>query len=218
MPEKSYFIGFAPPTDEAKWAQARKDAADGKQILLRKVYEQIKNPSNLLTGGGYYDPHYGWLHRLGDVFLSAKKTFKESFKTDLSGHRASISLLGYYDFEHKGFEGPRVDYHDLSPAKFIKKLSNEKLPKKIVGIASMDDNWGWLSTHIPNRTCTFGFKLLEDVRKTSMTPNEQIKAILDDPNIVFILANQHHNVSDVGLNDVHSLIFYTCDILYARFF
>jgi hypothetical protein len=83
------------------------------------------------------------------------------------------------------------------PAKIIQKYEKEnfKLPRKTVAIGFMNENWGWLSTHILNRTCMWGLKLVDDLRdKNARDPAEQMKPFLDDPNLVMLLVNQHHNV------------------------
>ena len=56
MPSKSYFAGFSPPQNAAKWNQARLDAAEGKQILLQKVMDQILYSGEVISG----DIYFGW--------------------------------------------------------------------------------------------------------------------------------------------------------------
>ena len=56
MPSKSYFAGFSPPQNAAKWQQARIDAAEGKQVLLRRAMDQILYSGEVLSG----DIYFGW--------------------------------------------------------------------------------------------------------------------------------------------------------------
>ena len=39
------------------------------------------------------------------------------------------------------------------------------LPRKFIGIGAMDENWGYLSTHILNRTCLWGMHFGQDLRQ-----------------------------------------------------
>lgn len=64
----------------------------------------------------------------------------------------------------------------------------------------MDDNWGWLSTYFLNRTAYYGTRLdgsnVQDPYSVEYkTPIQQAESFLDDPNLVMLLVNQHHNVS-----------------------
>ncbi len=191
-PAKSYFAGFDPPNDKIRWKKACKDGRDGNQVLLRKVLEQIVYPGEILSG----DIHFGWLHRMGDAFVSEKKKFEDELKYDVSGVRAAITLLGYTDFPHSGYEGNAGTFYGLGPTAVVRAIKEKgiKFPKKIVGIGHMNENWGWLSTHILNRTCTWSFGFTEDIRHSSVSQLEQMRPLLDDPNLVMLLVNQHHNV------------------------
>ena len=63
-------------------------------------------------------------------------------------------------------------------------------------IGAMDENWGYLSSHILNRTCLWGAGFTHDPRNTpqfSMT--DQARPFLDNPNLVMLVVNQHHNVT-----------------------
>jgi hypothetical protein len=192
MPKKSYFIGFDPPTDDIRWKQAIKDAASGKQILLKKVNEQIKSFSEIVDG----DINFKWVHRFSDAFIHDFAGFKHLNlnATALDGRVAPITLLGYHTYEYPNFMGRYINYQALSTNKLIEKYQSTwfKLPKKIVAVGGMNENWGFLSTHILNRTCNWGLTLAGGSYKVSQT--EQMKPFLDDPNLVMLVVNQHHNV------------------------
>ena len=64
MPRKSLF-GFAPPTDGAKWRQAREEAVKGEHILLREINKVITSPFDFLDGDPFYRRH----HFMADVFV-----------------------------------------------------------------------------------------------------------------------------------------------------
>jgi hypothetical protein len=62
----------------------------------------------------------------------------------------------------------------------------------------MNENWGWLSTYFLNRTVLWGkvFAGNDDpFSKEYVYPKDQISFLLDDPNIVMLVVNQHHNCS-----------------------
>ena len=193
MPTKSLYAGFEPPSDSLKWKVAQEQAAQGKQLLLQKVIDQVVYPGEIISG----DIHFGWLHRMGDSFTSDKRPLEEELIKETSGKRAAITLIGYFDYTHMDGEGSSTNFYGYGPGKILEKYKNEnfKLPKKIVGIGHMNENWGWLSTHMTNRSCTWGFGFSSDIRHSPISPLEQMKPFLDDPNLVMLLVNQHHNVS-----------------------
>ena len=41
----------------------------------------------------------------------------------------------------------------------------------------------------------WGFGFTEDFRTSPLSPLQQIQPLLDDPNLVMLFVNQHHNVS-----------------------
>ena len=158
---------------------------------------------------------------MGDMFASQEglsgptpRPLDKEFEKELDiGDRAPILLLGYgqFDRDPENFEGPtKPGYYGnlIEPSRVIRMYEQEnfKLPKKTVAIGFMNENWGWLSTHILNRTCLWGFNLIDDMRRgDSRDPAEQIKPFLDDPNLVMLLVNQHHNVN-VIYTPISSLI------------
>ena len=41
----------------------------------------------------------------------------------------------------------------------------------------------------------WGFGFSHDLRTSSLSPLQQLRPLLDDPNLVMLFVNQHHNVS-----------------------
>jgi len=193
MPSTSYFIGFPPPTNKLKWQLAVENAKSGKQLLLEKVIQQVEYPGEIISG----DIHFGWIFRLCDSFVKSISDFAKIPDSEAIGFRTPITLIGDSKFESSDYEGRAFAHQSLGPNQIVKAITHDnfKLPKKMIGIGLMNENWGWLSTHYLNRTATWGFGLTEDLRYSHESSNEQIKPFLDDPNLVMILVNQHHNVS-----------------------
>ena len=205
LPEKSYFMGFAPPTDAKKWEIAKQQARDGKLVLLPKIIEQIPNPQDIVDG----DTAFRWIHRMGDVFLTTEKNNDPQKVLDeyfipvapfaKSEKKIPVVLFGYREFENKQtHSGNWIHFHPFTAENTLNYMRDGKLKlnRKIIGVGSMDENWGWLSTHILNRTCLWGMGFGKDPRDSPyMYHTEQIKPFLDDPNLVMLVVNQHHNVT-----------------------
>jgi hypothetical protein len=192
MPPKSYFAGFKPPNNYVKWKQAIDDAKNGKQILLRKVFEQIHYPGEIISG----DIQFGWIHRLSDLYVTKVHDFENIPSGESVGHRAPITLLGHTTFDRSEYEGNPVKFETIGADTILRAIKEKKfkLSNKIVAIGHMNENWGWLSTHMLNRTCTWSFGFGADLRYVKESPLDQIKPFLDNPNLVMLLVNQHHNV------------------------
>ena len=60
-----------------------------------------------------------------------------------------------------------------------------KLPRKIVAVGLMDENWGWVSTTITNRTASWGYGLVNKnpMRKTKYLPENSIIIAVVDPGV-----------------------------------
>jgi hypothetical protein len=75
----------------------------------------------------------------------------------------------------------------------------------------MNENWGWLSTNFLNRTITWSAAILGErnpYRATFVYAEDLMKPLLDNPNLIMFLTNQHHNFTHpkvlsmpLGLND-----------------
>jgi hypothetical protein len=136
---------------------------------------------------------------MGDVFLTKNNlTLINNQLSKLHTIRSPISLFSYSYFEGKNFQGKsrRDAVQVLWPNEIVSSIVNMNytFPRKIIGIGFMDENWGWLSTHILNRTCAWSFGITSDCRHSSVSQLEQMRPLLDDPNLVMLLVNQHHNV------------------------
>ena len=193
MPAKSYFSGFDPPRDADRWKLAVQQARSGQQVLLNKVMGTIRVPGELLTG----EKKFRWLHRLTDVFVSRHTGFKEPMKNYTNTHRAPIVMMGYNTFDHPNHEGRQINSFSYS-AKYVLKhvrSGRERFTRKFVAIGGMDENWGWLSTHFLNRTASWGFTFSNKYGPMRADQTKEISPFLDNPSVVMLVVNQHHNIS-----------------------
>jgi hypothetical protein len=83
-----------------------------------------------------------------------------------------------------------------------------KISQKIVGIGSMNENWGWLSTTFLNRSVGWGLTFQDGpnfLDKNFKLGVQQFSKFVDDPNLVMLVVNQHHNVRTLHhlLSDCH---------------
>jgi len=61
---------------------------------------------------------------------------------------------------------------------------------------SPNENWGWLSTYYLNRTINWKHSFKgSDILKGRVDQTEELRAFLDDPNLIMLLVNQHHNIT-----------------------
>jgi len=192
MPMKSYFAGFEAPDDEVKWRKAVLQAQSGKQVLLEAVLKIIKCPGDLLSG----EKKFKWIHRMVDVFVSRKTGFEEPMK-NFTGYRAPITMLGFKTFDRKDWEGSETKTFSYGPDDLIAHLQSGKLriPRRFVGVGNMDENWGWISTHFLNRTASWGFTINRKNGPMNAMQLEEMLPFLDNPKLIMLLVNQHHNVS-----------------------
>lgn len=191
IPAVSYFSGFSPPNDKKKWNKALENAQQGKPILLKQVLKTITCPGDILDG----EKKFKWIHNLVDIFASRDVGLVKSIQIkNYTGHRAPIVALGYREFDVKGVETRALPF----PASAVVKIFKNKklsLPKKIVALGMMDENWGWLSTHFLNRTATWALSLDKSLgHHTNISLNDQLAPFLDNPKLLMLLVNQHHNV------------------------
>ena len=192
MPLNSYFSGFEPPTDQHKWSKSLKFAQAGSQVLAEKMLKDIKAPTEFLSGDVNFKP----LHKLVDLFIDKHKGVDEV--NNYIGARSPITLIGYQTFEHEYHDGARKESFSFPAHELSQQLSENKVKftRKFVGVGNMDENWGYLSTHILNRTASWGFTLSPcGCPLESRSSLEEIKTFLDDPFLIMLLVNQHHNVT-----------------------
>ena len=195
MPTRSLFAGFGPPDDELRWNHAQYQASEGEQVLLASLLRSVRSPLDLIKG----DKQYRWIHRLSDVQLNKTQGILQSLSS-FRHRRAPISILGVRRFEHEDSEGPVLGVGHFPP-EYILRILKEKpssIPRKFVGIGAMDENWGWLSSYFLNRTHIWATHLTPKNNfnfKTSEFTEDEIRPFLDDPRLLMLLVNQHHNVS-----------------------
>lgn len=194
MPENSYFAGFQPPDDPDKWRKAQEDAMRGSPVLLNQVLKTIKCPGDILTG----EKKFKWIHRLVDVFVNRKVGVETAMK-NYTGYRAPVVSMGYKVFDRKDMEGQETRTFTFSPSEILSQLKKGKLnfPRKFIAVGLMDENWGWISTHFLNRTASWGFTIDKSLSPyTNVGWTDQLAPFLDNPNLLMLLVNQHHNVGN----------------------
>ena len=113
------------------------------------------------------------VYNIADIMIGRENKVHSSHGTDPSGisswkdsSRAPIVVFGTRFFarerlrRHEGAMTKWSPYGMKEMLEYMSKAPKEKsvFPRKIVGIGSMDENWGWLSSHFLNRTVTWGFR------------------------------------------------------------
>jgi hypothetical protein len=191
MPSKSSFQGFDAPSDQLKWSRAQQEARQGSQILLRKVQETLKSPSDYIDG----DKHFRWLHRMADIFVDKKKGFEQL--NDYNGYRVPIVMIGHKEFQFKSFEGDVIGAKTMGIDDVLNRINKGllKFPKKFIAVGNMDENWGWASSCFMNRTASWGFSYDQSLGPMKSNHNKELLPFLDDPNLIMLVINQHHNIT-----------------------
>ena len=190
MPTKSLFNGMGPPRHREKWQRAIRDAAEGEQVLLLASRRAIHSATDVLDG----DIRFRWLHKFVDVLLSRQEGMFKKLEQFKNIERAPIAMLGYHQFEKGVGEGDVVKHMSLGPDSVANKKVD--IPRKVVAVGCMDENWGWASTHFLNRTASWGLGIVDTnpFRSTNF-PDDELKQFLDNPNLIMLLVNQHHNIT-----------------------
>eukprot|EP01041_Mallomonas_annulata_P009672 gene9672-20114_t len=192
MPNTSFFMDFEPPNNITKWEIAKLQASRGEQILLQKILDTIKSPTDFVPG----DSKFRWVHRIADVLISNEDGGLASL-LNFRGHRTPIGMMGFRKFDRPNFEGESTGFVGFGPD----NLLNERkwtIPRKFVAVGSMDENWGWLSTYIHNRTVSWAVTIkpnngMHELHRQDLTGEQVMGKFLNDPNLVMIAVNQHHN-------------------------
>ena len=199
MPLTSHFADFLPPNNSQKWNHAQYLASQGEQVLLARILQHIKSPTEIIKS----DRKFRWVHRLADALLSNKMGGFSKLNS-IHEFRAPIAKLGYRQFKYDHFEGEEIGWESFSPQEVFEKLAKKEkelkhpIPKKFIGIGMMDENWGWLSTYFLNRTVLWSSHLLPQNNLQffgNVFPEEEISSFLNDPKLLMLLVNQHHNVT-----------------------
>lgn len=145
MPARSYFRGFAPPSDAARWKAAVDLAASGRKYLLEKVLSTIKSPGEILS----FDVNYKWPQKIADLHMRADQRDTFQVLKSFHGFRAPIVHFGWRTFDRNNNEGNMQKFDAYGPNHLIR--FKDSTPRKYVAIGAMDQNWGWLSTYFLNR-------------------------------------------------------------------
>ena len=195
MPSRSHFPGFEPPNDELRWNHAQFQASIGEHVLLASMLRSVKSPHDLIKS----DSKFRWVHRLSDIQLDMKHGKFDGLE-NIRFSRAPIAKLGYRRFAFMNHEGDEVGWFTFSPNDILELMKKQPLniPRKFVGIGLMDENWGWLSSYFLNRTALWATHLTPKNNfnyHTKIFTEDEIRPFLDDPRLLMLLVNQHHNVS-----------------------
>lgn len=196
MPITSYFAGFSPPSDAAKWNHAQWQASTGEQVLLAQMLKVIKGPFDFIQA----DPKFKWVQRLTDAQVDANTGFfnKLAYNTFPP---SPIVMLGHRQFVEQNFEGADSGWETMHPSDIIEKMRREgriRIPRRFVGIGLMDENWGWLSSYFLNRTALWKTHFTSENNFKYFGANfteDEIGGFLDDSRLIMLLVNQHHNIS-----------------------
>ena len=101
---------------------------------------------------------------------SLTHSLTHSLARSLTGAKTPIVLFGFRTFDRGVGVGNEIRFEAFGPDQVIHayRHNNYKLPRKIVAIGAMDENWGWASNTITNRTASWGYGLVnKNPRRTS---------------------------------------------------
>lgn len=107
--------------------------------------------------------------------------------------RAPVVGIGYTAYERDSqtyFSGNRIGGAFIDRATFFRhwRKALQRLETPFVGICSLNENWGFISTNFPNRTAGWG--------RCCDTPRDKIVYdFLNHPKTLMLVSNQHTNVS-----------------------
>lgn len=208
MPSTSLFK-FSPPTDETRWVQAQIDAASGRHILLERILRVFPQPFDFLDG----DVNFRNMHQKMDLFIDAKNWFQpllppkqQTAVTPVdslpppydyrAAKRSPLVSVGFTAFEKINaapfFEGPiNEKKSQYLPMKgFVKEFQavKDKLDVPAVYFLMQNENWGWLSSHFPNRTGGWG-------RCCEKPEQKKFISFINHPSTLAVAVNQHSNLS-----------------------
>ena len=210
LPTKSYFSFGGDDFDVDRWEQAKLDAVNGRQVLLERIVQHFPNQLDFLDG----DTSFRSIHKLADVFIDDRNYLKPltseykqfiSYRGNLNvpppydfrgANRAPIVQIGFFSFAKIGtttfLEGsirPKFNMF-ISKKQFFTQWQTVKhiINTPFVALMTLNENWGWFSTHYPNRTSDWGAcctKPIDDI----------VRVFLNDKNTLALVVNQHMNIS-----------------------
>lgn len=82
------------------------------------------------------------------LFLSLSLSRRKTYQ------RHSRNVLQSWPLITTGFEGNTEGYDSMGPDEIIRNR-DFRIPRKIVGVGLMDENWGWASSYFLNRLPPF---------------------------------------------------------------
>jgi hypothetical protein len=109
-------------------------------------------------------------------------------------NRAPVVKLGYFAFRRNAsdpfFSGTVLGEAPLGRRMFLSKWrdTNKLIDTPFILLHSSNENWGLLSTYLPNRTAKWG-------TCCSHPTDVVLSAFLNDPRTLLLLTNQHVNIS-----------------------
>jgi len=110
-----------------------------------------------------------------------------------SANRSAVVSIGYTAFHRDSntyFTGDRVGGAFIDAAKYWKywQAVKDRIDLPFVGICTLNENWGMLSTMFPNRTAGWG-------RCCDRPQDRVVHEYLDHPKTLMLVTNQHVNLS-----------------------
>lgn len=213
MPKKSYFK-FTPPTDQAKWDLAKYQACIGEQVLLKESLKVFPNYLDFLDGDIWFRKHnlpvdifmdkidgLNFLTKSAKTKYTSKYPWQEGGKSLIpdpydfrEAERAPVVRMGYFAFDKDSgtqfFEGRRVGEVSVDKKHLFRqwKMYKDQINTPFILMHSANENWGLLSTYLPNRTTTWGSCCNDKKQK-------MLWDILDNENTLLFLVNQHYNMT-----------------------
>jgi len=108
--------------------------------------------------------------------------------------RASIVQVGYHAFDknlNALFSGNNRGAIYISLASFLEewKLIKNDIDKPFITMRVINSDWGWFSTHIPNRTAKWG-ECCDEPEALSL-----LLEFLNDDKTLMVIVNQHSNIT-----------------------
>lgn len=105
------------------------------------------------------DTNFRWLHRQADLLIKSDTLYLFNqtglqYIQNQTGNKAPIIMYGYYTFKLPNYKGENTNFYYAPPSTLLYPIKHKKfkLPERIVLMGSMNENQGFLSTHVLNRT------------------------------------------------------------------
>lgn len=219
IPKESLFRFETPPNDENRWNIAKQQAADGLPVLLQKVHSFFPNYMDFINGDIRFREFHTvvdlFVDEIRDLtpLVKRKRNYKKSnhylWEKDISlkpvlptlydfrqYQRAPVVKIGYFAFKRKKsaeFGGIEVGKALVSLSTFLKHwiAVKDTIDVPFITLDVHDENWGLLSTYLPNRTADWGRAFSGD----QQVELGLLMEFLNHPMTLMLVVNQHCNVS-----------------------